>query len=66
MRALRASFPEAEITASDIDGDAVGFCASLFGATPVLVSPDASNVRLAGDFDLIGSGSLLTHLDADR
>src|SRR5204863_8296827 len=34
MRAIRAEFPEAHITACDIDPHAVDFCAETFGATP--------------------------------
>jgi SAM-dependent methyltransferase len=66
LRALRAAFPEAELTAGDVDRDGVEFCARQFGATGVYSDPDPARVELEGEFDLIWVGSLLTHLDADR
>jgi SAM-dependent methyltransferase len=68
MRWLRATFPEASLTACDLDADGVGFCAETFGARPVLSSADPEDLAL-GTFDLIWCGSLLTHLrpgDWDR
>jgi SAM-dependent methyltransferase len=66
MRALRAAFPEAELSGCDVDRDGVDFCASRFGAVRVYSNPDPARVVLDGRFDLIWVGSLLTHLDADR
>ena len=68
MRWLRATFPKASLTACDIDGDGVSFCAETFGARPALSSTDPEDLVL-GTFDLIWCGSLLTHLrpgDWDR
>ena len=66
LRALRAAFPESELTACDVDRDGVDFCASQFDAIPVYSDADPQRVSLDGSFDLIWVGSLLTHLDADR
>lgn len=63
LRHLRAAFPEAHITACDIDTDGVDFCAQTFGASPLYGRPDPSEVE-CGRYDLIWCGSLLTHLDA--
>lgn len=65
LRVLKAAFPEARITACDLDRDAVDFCARLFGATPVYSSEDLRQIRLDGTFDLIWCGSLLTHVNQD-
>jgi SAM-dependent methyltransferase len=62
LRALRAAYPEAEIAACDVVRDAVDFCAEHFDALPVYSEPDVSRVALPGRFDLIWSGSLVTHL----
>jgi len=66
LRFFRARFPDAAITACDLDTDAVDFCASTFGARPVYSTPDLSNVPLNGEFDVIWCGSLLTHIHADQ
>ncbi|HEY6549884.1 MAG TPA: class I SAM-dependent methyltransferase [Solirubrobacterales bacterium] len=65
LRALRAAFPESELTACDVNRDGVDFCAARFGAIGVYSDTDPSRVSLDGTFDLIWVGSLLTHLDAD-
>ena len=63
LRVLRAAYPDAELVACDVDRDAVSFCAETFGAQPVLASREAASLSLEGTFDLIWSGSVLTHLD---
>lgn len=65
-RMLRAGFPDAEITACDLDPDGVDFCAAQFNAQPVYSKEDISRVDIPGTFDLIWCGSLFTHLDRDR
>jgi SAM-dependent methyltransferase len=66
LRFLRAAFADAQITACDLDRDAVDFCASTFAATPVYSNEDPDQIRLERNaFDLIVVVSLLTHLDAD-
>jgi SAM-dependent methyltransferase len=63
MRVLRAAFPDAEITACDLDRDGVDFCAKTFGAVPVYSAEGPAQIPVSGQFDLIWCGSLLTHLD---
>jgi SAM-dependent methyltransferase len=66
LRALKHAFPEAELTASDIDHDGVDFCAQTFAARGVYSNHDLSKVDLEGSFDLIWVGSLFTHLPDPR
>jgi SAM-dependent methyltransferase/CBS domain-containing protein len=66
LRALKAAFPQARLTACDLDRDAVDFCARTFGATPVYSHEDPAQVRIDDRFDLIWCCSLLTHVDAPR
>lgn len=66
LRVLKVAFPQAELTGSDANEDGVAFCARLLGCTPVVSHEDPAQVELEGSFDLIWSGSVLTHLDADR
>jgi SAM-dependent methyltransferase len=65
LRYLRTAFPEAEITACDIERKCVDYCASTFGAVPVRSEDDPHKIPIErGSFDLIWVGSLLTHLDS--
>ena len=66
LRALKLAFPEAQLTAADLDRDAVDFCAGAFGADPVYSAVEPSQIQLTDKFDLIFCGSLLTHLSAER
>lgn len=63
MRVIKAGFPDAKITACDMDKDAVDFCAKTFGASPICASRRVSEININDSFDLIFNGSLLTHLD---
>ena len=64
LRYLRASFPEAEITACDLLRDGVDFCASTFGAIPAYSEDDPRTIPIERDaYDLIWVGSLFTHFD---
>lgn len=63
LRHLKAEYPAARLTACDIDRDAVDFCATKFGATPVYGEEDPGDLQLESQFDLIWCGSLLTHVD---
>jgi SAM-dependent methyltransferase len=65
LRFLRDAYPEAEITACDIDREAVYFCAETFGAIPLYSSENPTEIQ-TGHFDLIWCGSLVTHFDAER
>ncbi len=67
LRYLQAAFPEASLTACDVLKDAVDFCASVFGATPVYSHEEIAKIPLERDaYDLIWVGSLFTHLDASN
>jgi hypothetical protein len=59
-------FPEAAITACDLDTDGVDFCTETFGVDGFYSNPDLSRLSLDSDFDLIWCGSLITHLDEPR
>ena len=63
LRHLRLAFPEAEITACDLEKDGVDFCANHFQAVPVYSDVDISKINIQGTFDLIWVGSLFTHID---
>jgi SAM-dependent methyltransferase len=64
LRWLRAQWPQAEITACDLNRDGVDFCASEFGAEPLYSDTEPERIALQGSYDLIWCGSLLTHVDA--
>ncbi len=65
MRYFKAAFPQAQITACDLNRGAVDFCAQTFEAAPVYSQVNISQIPLHGKYDLIWSGSLLTHLRAE-
>lgn len=65
LRFFKAAFPEATLTASDIEKDGVDFCVKTFGARGVYSSESPFEIQLDEKFDLIWCGSLLTHLDQD-
>jgi SAM-dependent methyltransferase len=65
LRFLRTKFPHAEIVACDVDPAALKFCESKFSVSSVLSNKVLETVELSGHFDLIWSGSLLTHLPED-
>jgi SAM-dependent methyltransferase len=64
LRFLRAGFPDAAITACDVIEPAVRFCEQTFGATGVVSKANPAEIELDGSFDVIWSGSLLTHVDS--
>jgi SAM-dependent methyltransferase len=66
LRTLHAAFPEAKLTACDINRDGVDFCAETFGATPVYSAVESKDIALEGPFDLIWAGSVFSHLSAPR
>ena len=63
LRHLRAEWPNAEITAMDINVSAVEFCASTFSARPVVSRQPPWEVDPGDEYDLQWCGSLLTHFD---
>lgn len=63
-RVLRFMCREVEpdrITACDLDARAVAFCAAELGVRPLVSRPDLTEVAFES-YDLVWSGSLLTHL----
>ncbi len=65
-RHLRASFPESHLVCADIWKDAVDFASQAFGADPLHLSSNPDDYEITTSFDLIWSGSLITHLPEDR
>jgi SAM-dependent methyltransferase len=63
LRFLVHQFPEAGITACELEPGQVEFCARTFGAQAAYSSPNLSEVSLGKKFDLIWCGSLVTHLN---
>ncbi len=61
-RVLRARFPQAAITACDLDSDGVAFCAAQFGVRAADSVRDFNQLLLGETYDLIWVGSLITHL----
>ena len=66
LRSLKVAFPNAKLTACDIERARVDFCAEVFGATPVYSALESKDIDLEGPFDLIWLGSVFTHLNATR
>jgi SAM-dependent methyltransferase len=66
LRHLKAAFPEAMLTACDVNRDGADFCARTFGARAVYGEEDPRRNRIDDTFDLIWCGSLLTHVEAER
>ncbi|MEO6994695.1 MAG: class I SAM-dependent methyltransferase [Lacunisphaera sp.] len=66
MRFLKKAFPESQLTACDLIQNGVEFCATTFGALPVVSCEAIDEIPLQGEFDLIWCGSLLTHLGEDK
>lgn len=64
LRWLKAQYPYAEITACDIDPDAVEYCASIFDVKGAVADDSFAKATFENQFDLIWCGSLLTHLDS--
>jgi SAM-dependent methyltransferase len=66
LRHLQHAFPQAHLTACDVNLSGAQFCAETFGATPVPGHESPGKIVLQGNYDLIWAGSLLTHLDMKR
>ena len=65
-RALRARFPDAAITVSDLDRPGVDFSAREFDARAAYSVRDFRDLDLGETYDLIWVGSLMTHLPATQ
>jgi len=61
LRSLVSYFPDAEITACDLEKDGVDFCVKTFSVNGVYSNEDISKINLGRKYDLIWVGSLLTH-----
>ncbi|MBF0538439.1 MAG: class I SAM-dependent methyltransferase [Nitrospirae bacterium] len=66
LRTLKSAFPDALITACDLDRDAVDFCTKYFSAIPLYSKEIIEQIRIKDKYDLIWCGSLFTHLDSKR
>lgn len=66
LRMLRAYFPNAQITACDIDRDGVDFCAKSFDSISIYSKERPEQIEIKEKFDIIWVGSLFTHLDQNR
>jgi SAM-dependent methyltransferase len=62
MRFLRVMFPNADITAAEIDKEGVAFCQGSFAARPFFSTADFGSLSIDRKFDLIWCGSLITHI----
>lgn len=66
LRMLRARFPQAEITAGDLEPSMLAFAQQEFDATPFQSHADIENLSIGKTFDLIWCGSLVTHLEPEQ
>jgi CBS domain-containing protein/SAM-dependent methyltransferase len=66
LRFLKVAYPDARFGVCDIDADGVEFCARVFDAEPTVSHEDPAQVAFDRPYDLAWSGSLFTHLSADR
>ncbi|MBD0268719.1 MAG: class I SAM-dependent methyltransferase [Cyanobacteria bacterium Co-bin8] len=66
LRHLHAHFPEAAITACDLNRGGVDFCVETFEAKGIYSNQNLLDLDLDQTFDLIWCGSLLTHLEENR
>jgi SAM-dependent methyltransferase len=66
LRFIKAYFPNSEITAGEIEEEALRFCRNEFNTNVLLSDKDFSRISTTQRFDLIWSGSLITHLNKGR
>jgi SAM-dependent methyltransferase len=64
-RHLVTFFDGSELWASDLYRDRVEFCCATFGTVPLLSKERLSDIQVTDQFDVVFSGSLLTHLDRE-
>jgi SAM-dependent methyltransferase len=63
LRFLKVKFPSAEIVACEVDPMALEFCKRTFAVRTIMSDKKFRNLSLPLQFDLIWSGSLITHLN---
>jgi SAM-dependent methyltransferase len=63
---LRAAFPEAAITACDLDRGGVQFCEQTFGVAGAVSERRLDELSLGRAYELVWCGSLLTHLPEEQ
>lgn len=63
LRFLKVRFPNAEISAAEINSAAVEFCKRTFAVKSSISSTNFRTLPVPGQFDVIWCGSLVTHLD---
>jgi len=61
LRRLKVEFPDSELVGCELREDAVQFCRETFDVPCAVSSRDPATLNL-GTFDLVWSGSLLTHV----
>jgi SAM-dependent methyltransferase len=66
LRFLKLAYPDARLGVCDIDEDGVEFCARVFGGHPIVSHEDPAKVDFDQRYELAWSGSLFTHLSAER
>ncbi|MBN3039541.1 MAG: methyltransferase domain-containing protein, partial [Candidatus Omnitrophica bacterium] len=66
LRFIKAYFPDAEITAGDIENDALEFCRQTFKTNTLISKENFSEISREKKFDLIWCGSLFTHINKIR
>jgi hypothetical protein len=66
LRTLKAAFPDARLTACDIQPRQVDYCVGAFGVEGVYSDMDPTRIKFDKQFDVIWSGSLMTHIDEER
>jgi SAM-dependent methyltransferase len=65
LRYMKVAWPNASFTAADLDPRGVRFCATEFGAKPLMSHVDFSRIAFPEQYDLIFVGSLVTHLTGE-
>ena len=65
-RFLRAFFPAAHLTCSEVEEEAAKWCAQNFNASNIVTSKDVDLVAIDEKFDMIWLGSVFTHMDYER
>jgi len=63
LRFLKAKFPQASITAGELNTGALEFCGRTFAVSIVQSAKEFPAIVLSDKFDLIWCGSLITHLE---